>query len=60
MVSGVGPSSTLKNLNIPVVSASEGVGQGMWVCEDTTVDSNLLMELTKYEGPTVLQCGLQG
>ncbi|KAI4129721.1 MAG: hypothetical protein LQ338_002105 [Usnochroma carphineum] len=30
MVSGVGPSSTLKSLNIPTVSASEGVGQAMW------------------------------
>ena len=29
MVSGVGPAQTLKDCNIPVVSALEGVGQGM-------------------------------
>jgi|ERR1700760_3047557 len=29
MVSGVGPSSTLKKLNIPVVANRPGVGQGM-------------------------------
>ncbi|KAI4146743.1 MAG: hypothetical protein LQ341_001996 [Variospora aurantia] len=29
MVSGVGPSATLRRLNIPIISALEGVGQGM-------------------------------
>ncbi|KAL8711185.1 MAG: hypothetical protein Q9220_004330 [cf. Caloplaca sp. 1 TL-2023] len=29
MVSGIGPSSTLRDLDIPIVSALEGVGQGM-------------------------------
>jgi choline dehydrogenase-like flavoprotein len=29
MVSGVGPASTLKKLNIPVVAKLPGVGQGM-------------------------------
>ncbi|KAL8649802.1 MAG: hypothetical protein Q9210_004180 [Variospora velana] len=29
MVSGVGPSATLRGLNIPIISALEGVGQGM-------------------------------
>lgn len=33
MVSGVGPRSVLEGLNIPVVSALEGVGQNVW---DTT------------------------
>lgn len=31
MVSGIGPSATLNQLRIPLVSKSEGVGQGMWV-----------------------------
>jgi choline dehydrogenase len=30
MVSGVGPASTLQNLNIPVISNLSGVGQNMW------------------------------
>ncbi|KAL9010428.1 MAG: hypothetical protein Q9173_004637, partial [Seirophora scorigena] len=29
MVSGVGPSATLRELNVPIISALEGVGQGM-------------------------------
>lgn len=34
MVSGIGPSATLARLEIPIVSKSEGVGQGMWVRRD--------------------------
>ncbi|TVY82049.1 Dehydrogenase [Lachnellula suecica] len=30
MVSGVGPESTLRKFNIPVISALPGVGQNMW------------------------------
>ncbi|KAL9026071.1 MAG: hypothetical protein Q9196_005208 [Gyalolechia fulgens] len=30
MVSGIGPLATLKDLNIPIVAESEGVGQNMW------------------------------
>ena len=30
MVSGIGPSSTLQDLGIPVLSALDGVGQGIW------------------------------
>ena len=33
MVSGIGPSATLERFGIPIVSKSEGVGQGMWVRE---------------------------
>ena len=31
MVSGIGPSATLEQLDIPIISKSEGVGQGVWV-----------------------------
>lgn len=30
MVSGIGPSSTLQKLGIPVISSLDGVGQGIW------------------------------
>ncbi|MCJ1458167.1 hypothetical protein MMC28_008538 [Mycoblastus sanguinarius] len=30
MVSGIGPSATLEQLDIPIISKSEGVGQGVW------------------------------
>lgn len=39
MVSGVGPRAALEDMNIPVVHASEGVGQNMWVRLKTPVHS---------------------
>ena len=30
MVSGIGPEETLRQHDIPVISASPGVGQNMW------------------------------
>ncbi|KAL8733573.1 MAG: hypothetical protein Q9166_001981 [cf. Caloplaca sp. 2 TL-2023] len=32
MVSGIGPPATLRRLQIPIVSALNGVGQNLWVC----------------------------
>lgn len=36
MVSGIGPAATLEQFDIPVLSDLQGVGQNMWVRNNTT------------------------
>ena len=35
MVSGIGPKETLESLSIDIIADRPGVGQNMWVGDDT-------------------------
>ena len=59
MVSGIGPASTLQQLNIPILSDLPGVGQNMWVRNPLSPPPFTSPKLTKPPGPTPLRPLLQ-